>query len=159
MPVHLTKEGWVKTSSEEDVKTGEAELVTSAEEWEQSARCWPLKRLVTIWNNLPGVIPVQKFTSREIAVGRIWRAVQAPEEVIRRKGKEQSRVQFREGSKAARVYALLCRPEGATAHEVQELTGWQRHSVRGFLSAGIRKQGRKVRSFVREGERVYRLKS
>ncbi len=75
------------------------------------------------------------------------------------KGKEQSKVPFREGSKAAQVYALLCRREGATARQIGELTGWQRHSVRGFLSASFRKQGRKVRSFTRAGERVYRLKS
>jgi Protein of unknown function (DUF3489) len=57
------------------------------------------------------------------------------------------------------VYALLCRPEGATVHEIQDLTGWQRHSVRGFLSASVRKQGRRMRSFERQGERVYRVKS
>src|SRR4051794_21031415 len=43
--------------------------------------------------------------------------------------------------------------------ELQELTGWQRHSVRGFLSASLRKRGRKLRSFDRVGERVYRLKN
>jgi hypothetical protein len=57
------------------------------------------------------------------------------------------------------VYALVCRPEGATLREIQQATGWQRHSVRGFLSASIRKQGRRVRSFERAGERVYRIKS
>jgi hypothetical protein len=57
------------------------------------------------------------------------------------------------------VYTLLCRPEGATLREMQEATGWQRHSVRGFLSASIRQQGRRVRGFERSGERVYRIKS
>src|SRR3954469_11507258 len=65
---------------------------------------------------------------------------------------------LREGSKAAQVYALLGRPEGATRREIEQLTGWQRHSVRGFLSAGVRKQGYKLRLFLRAGERVYRLK-
>ena len=140
-------------------KTEETESVTRFEEWNQTAGAWPLKRLVAIWNDLPGVTPVQKFTSREIALRRIWQAVHAPEGVKTRDGKEQSRLPFREGSKAAQVYALLCRPEGATARQIGELTGWQRHSVRGFLAASIRKQGRKVRSFTRAGERVYRLKS
>jgi len=159
MPVHLTKEGFLRTLSEEDARTEDAELVRSFEEWEQRAGSWPLKRLVAIWNDLPGVVPVQKFTSRDIALERIWRFLHASEPARQRKGKEQSRIPFREGSKAAQVYALLCRPQGATGRELQELTGWQRHSVRGFLSASLRKQGQKVRSFARAGERVYRLKS
>jgi hypothetical protein len=57
------------------------------------------------------------------------------------------------------VYRLLCRPEGATLREIQEATGWQRHTVRGFLSASVRKQGRTVRSSQRAGERVYRVKN
>jgi hypothetical protein len=57
------------------------------------------------------------------------------------------------------VYGLLCRPEGATLREIQQATGWQPHSVRGFLSASIRKQGRTVRSFQRASERVYRVKN
>src|SRR3954467_3171242 len=59
---------------------------------------------------------------------------------------------------AVQVYALLGRPEGATRREIEQLTGWQRHSVRGFLSASVRKQGYKLRTFLRTGERVYRLK-
>src|SRR5881227_2421030 len=125
--------------------------------WEAIAGAWPLKRLVEIWNALPGVTPVEKFTNRQIALERIWRAVEAPEQVRGKGG--QAKVRFRDGSKAAQVYALLCRPEGASVREIQSLTGWQRHSVRGFLSASVRKQGRSVRSFERGGERVYRVKS
>ena len=61
-------------------------------------------------------------------------------------------------SKAAQVCTLLCRPEGATLNEIRSETGWQAHTVRGFISRNLSKEGRKVRSFEREGERVYRLK-
>ncbi|MFL6449487.1 MAG: DUF3489 domain-containing protein [Bryobacteraceae bacterium] len=130
---------------------------TSFEGWRARARAWPLKRLVALWNALPGVVPVQKFTNREIAVERIWRSVQGGEG--RPNQPREQRNPFREGSKAGQVYALLGRPEGATGREIEQLTGWQRHSVRGFLSASVRKQGYKLRSFLRAGERVYRLKS
>jgi Protein of unknown function (DUF3489) len=34
------------------------------------------KRLVDIWNSLPGVKPVMKFTNRKVATERIWKAIQ-----------------------------------------------------------------------------------
>jgi hypothetical protein len=34
------------------------------------------QRLVEIWNSLPGVQPVTKFTNRKIATERIWKAIQ-----------------------------------------------------------------------------------
>ena len=96
-----------------------------------------------------------------MALARIWRALGGPAESIAnpQRRTERSKTQFRDGSKAAQVYTLLCRPEGATVRELQDLTGWQRHSVRGFLSANLRKQGRRVRSFERAGERVYRIRT
>src|SRR3954451_23847201 len=131
--------------------------VTSLKDWRALASAWPLKQLVAIWNDLPGGVPVQKFTNREIALERIWRSVHGSEATGNQSRREQKNP-FREGSKAAQVYALLGRPEGATRREIEQLTGWQRHSVRGFLSAGVRKQGYKLRLFLRAGERVYRLK-
>ena len=152
--------GWVMAEIPADSRD-QANVVTSRDEWERVAGVWPLKRLVAIWNALPGVTPVEKFTSKQIAVERIWRAIESPEKAqAKADGKrKQTKVRFREGSKAAQVYALLCRPEGATVRDIQDLTGWQRHSVRGFLSASVRKQGRSVRFFERQGERVYRVKS
>jgi hypothetical protein len=39
-------------------------------------------------------------------------------------------------------------------------TGWQAHSVRGFISGQlIKKLGLRVRSFRRDGERVYAIKA
>ena len=163
MSFHLTTNGSITELPTDKIDRANAAptVITSREEWETIAGAWPLKRLVEIWNALPGVTPIEKFTSRQIALERIWRAVEAPEQARgKAQGKGgQAKVRFREGSKAAQVYDLLCRPEGVTVGEIQNLTGWQRHSVRGFLSASMRKQGRSVRSFERGGERVYRVKS
>jgi hypothetical protein len=158
MPFHLTRDGVIAEIPADSLERANA--IASRDEWETIAGVWPLKRLVAIWNALPGVTPVEKFTSRQIALERIWRAIEFPQKAqAKAQGKrEQTKARFREGSKAAQVYALLCRPEGATVREIQDLTGWQRHSVRGFLSASVRKQGRSVRSFERAGEHVYRVK-
>ena len=65
-------------------------------------------------------------------------------------------VAIRPDSKAAKLLDLLKRPNGATLKELMRASRWQAHSVRGFLSAQIRKRmGLKLRSFEREGERVY----
>ena len=61
-------------------------------------------------------------------------------------------------TKASRVVALLSKPAGATLKSIMAETGWQAHSVRGFISGQlIKKMGLTVRSFARDGERVYRI--
>src|ERR1041385_4683820 len=55
---------------------GETETFTNQQELAQLAGKWPAARLVAIWNSLPGVEPVQRFTSRQVAVTRIWKAIQ-----------------------------------------------------------------------------------
>jgi hypothetical protein len=66
----------------------------------------------------------------------------------------------RETSKAANVLALLQRPDGATMAELMKATGWQSHSVRGFLSGAVRKKmGMTVTSAkADDGQRTYRVK-
>src|SRR5438309_8991205 len=105
MSFHVTTEGLltaITPESGEQEKAGQR-VVTSRNEWETIAGNWPLKRLVAIWNSLPGVTPVEKFTSRQIALQRIWRAVESPEQAPRkaRVKASKAKVRFREGSKAA----------------------------------------------------------
>jgi hypothetical protein len=61
-------------------------------------------------------------------------------------------------SKQARVLALLRRSSGATIAGVMRSTGWQSHTVRGFLTAVVRKKLRlKLASEKADRERVYRI--
>jgi DNA-binding NarL/FixJ family response regulator len=66
----------------------------------------------------------------------------------------------REGSKKQTVLLLLARKDGATMAEIADATGWQKHSIRGFISGNVtKKMGLAVESSKNEaGERVYRTK-
>jgi hypothetical protein len=66
----------------------------------------------------------------------------------------------REGSKTNQVLELLRQPAGVTAKELMKATGWQPHSVRGFLSGTVgKKMGVTVTSTKGEdGERSYSIK-
>ena len=67
----------------------------------------------------------------------------------------------RDGSKTATFLDLLKRPGGVTAKELMKATGWQPHSVRGFLSGTVdKKMGLTVTSTKGEdGERTYSVKA
>ena len=62
------------------------------------------------------------------------------------------------GSKQSRVIAMLQSPTGATIAAMMKATGWQQHSVRGFLAGVVRKRLRlKLSSKKVDGNRVYRI--
>ena len=65
----------------------------------------------------------------------------------------------RRGTKTAKILALLERQDGASLAELRKATGWQAHSVRGFLSGALKKRmGLRVASEKRaDGERAYRI--
>ena len=164
MLFHVTAEDHIRVMNEHEPadRNPVDSTFASEQELEELVHEWPMKRLVEIWNHLPGVEPVARFTDRKTAIRRIWRALQPqaeePGKTARVKSQNRHGPVFRERSKAAQVCTMLCRPEGASLNEIRNQTGWQAHTVRGFISRTLSKQGRKVRSFERDGERVYRLK-
>jgi hypothetical protein len=66
----------------------------------------------------------------------------------------------RADSKKAAIIEMLRRKDGANLADIMKATGWQAHSVRGFISGAlIKKAGLKVESFKREaGERAYAIR-
>jgi hypothetical protein len=156
---------------------------TSEKELAKLAATWPTDRLVEVWNSLAGappfgdLKPVKKFTDRKTAVARIWKAVQAltptpapqaaPVAPKKAKATKEAKPKddatgpkgAREGSKKAIVLDMLNRPAGATLADIMSATGWQAHSVRGFISGSLsKKMGISVESFKSEsGDRAYRV--
>jgi hypothetical protein len=86
-----------------------------------------------------------------------WQSQARPEGAKPARAKELTMP--RPDSKGAKILALIRRPKGATLAELAKLTGWQNHSIRGFLSAVVgKKMGLTVESAKREdGERVYSI--
>jgi hypothetical protein len=158
--------------SERDQGGGVAESFGSQKNLDTLAAKWPATRLVEIWNGLPGVKPVQKFTSRAVAVRRIWEAIQnlkpaggpptrtaGPATGARKAPATNATQPPIPGNKAALVITLLKGPKGATLQSLMLVTGWQAHTVRGFVSGHLKKKlGLKVQSFKRDGERAYAIR-
>ena len=162
-------------------KTEGIEVFASENALAEIAAAWPAGRLVEIWNSIPGVTPVKKFTNRKMAVARIWKAIQslgeaeapqsahvAPEGTPAKKKTSRAKKApkpapkakgSREASKTATVLELLKRKGGVTAKELMTATGWQAHSVRGFISGTVgKKMGLTVESTKgADGERTYSI--
>ena len=109
------------------------------------------KRLLALWNALPGVEPQTKVGNRDTLVDQLWSAIEALPDP-----KPQS--DTKRLSKQDEVIAMLQRPEGATIDEIASVTGWQRHTVRGVFSGTLKKKlGLTLASAKEERGRVYRI--
>jgi hypothetical protein len=94
---------------------------------------------------------VKKRSAAPYAAGG---AAKAPQEgTIDPRGKKTE-----PGSKQSCVIAMLQSPAGATIAAMMHATGWQQHSVRGFLAGVVRKRLKlKLGSKKVDGTRVYRV--
>ena len=145
----------------------------SEEQWAKIAADLPMSRLVAIWNGIPGLTPVERFTSRAKAVPRIWKALQNLEPAMGKQPEFASKTlppteqpdapaeqrEEKGESKTAQVLALLKAQGGVSLEHLVRATGWQKHSIRGFLSGTVRrKMGLNlVSSKDASGARVYRI--
>ena len=60
-------------------------------------------------------------------------------------------------SKSDALIALLSRPQGAAIEAMMKASGWQAHSVRGFLAGTLKKKGKTVSSEKTDTGRIYRI--
>jgi hypothetical protein len=165
--------------------TDESQSFSNPKELAKLTAEWPASRLVDTWNSFAGVAPfdelkpVKRFTSRKDAVARIWQAVarlspdaaQPAEPVAPAKGKAKKSptkpsrpARAKKGAtesrsnKKAEVIAMMKRAKGVTLAEIVDATGWQKHTVRGFVSILGSKGGQKIESSKNAaGERSYRI--
>jgi uncharacterized protein DUF3489 len=163
----------------------ESQAFSSAQQLAKLTAEWPASRLVETWNSFAGVAPfddlkpVKKFTSRKVAVTRIWKAIErlspdaaqpatavatertrskkSPAKPRRRAGAQKGATESRTNKKAD-VIAMMKRPKGVTLDQIMEATAWQKHTVRGFVSILGRKGGEKIDSAKNAaGKRTYRI--
>src|SRR6202521_2449811 len=146
MRVYIINADNLIVSREAPAKPGENEIVVASIDELRAARLSG-KRLLALWNGLPGVGRLSKVGNREALVDRLWSALQALPDP-----------QSARPSKQAEVIALLRRPEGATVEEVRAATGWQPHTVRGVFSGALKKKlGLAIVAAKEERGRVYRI--
>ena len=109
------------------------------------------KRLLALWNALPGVEKRKKIGDRDALIDQLWSAIEGLPE-------PEPPSEAKRPSKQDDVIAMLRRSEGATVDEVASATGWQRHTVRGLFSGTLKKKlGLTVASAKEERGRVYRI--
>jgi hypothetical protein len=150
MRIYVIGNDGITLCREAHATVNEGEIAVASKEEFHAA---PLngKRLLALWNALPGVEKRRKVGDRRALIDQLWAAIEAlpdpePEANAKRPSKQDA------------VIAMLRRPEGVTVDEVARATGWQRHAVRGVFSGTLKKKlGLTFASAKEERGRVYRI--
>jgi hypothetical protein len=148
MRIYIIGNDGITLCREPPAAVNEGEIAVASSEELHAARLSG-RRLLALWNALPGVEKRRKVGDRDALIDQLWSAIEMlpePQSEVKRPSKQDE------------VIAMLRRPEGATVHEVVSATGWQRHTVRGVFSGTLKKKlGLTLASAKEERGRVYRI--
>ena len=150
MRVYIIGNDGIRLCHKAPATVNEGEIVVASNE-ELLAAPLSGKRLLALWNALPGVEKRRTVGDRKALIDQLWPAIEALPE-------PEPPSDAKRPSKQDAVIAMLRRPEGATVVEVTSATGWQRHTVRGVFSGTLKKKlGLTLASAKEERGRVYRV--
>ena len=148
MRTYIIDNDGIALCHETPAKVSDGEIVVTSKE-ELQAASLNGKRLLALWNALPGVEKRRRVGDRAALIEQLWSAIERLPE---------PRADAKCPSKQDVVIAMLRQPEGATVDEVASVTGWQRHTVRGVFSGSLKKKlGLTLASAKEERGRVYRI--
>ena len=150
MRIYIIGNDGIALCRETPAAVNDGEMVVSSKEELLAA---PLngKRLLALWNALPGVEKRRRVGDRAALIEQLWSAIE-------RLPDPEPRGDPQRPTKQDVVIAMLRQPEGATVDEVASVTGWQRHTVRGVFSGSLKKKlGLTLASATEERGRVYRI--
>jgi Protein of unknown function (DUF3489) len=150
MRIYIIGNDGITLCREAPATVNEGEIAVASKE-ELHAPRLSGKRLLALWNALPGVEKRRKLDDREALIDQLWSAIEALPD-------PEPQSDTRGASKQATVIAMLQRPEGVTVEEVASAMEWQRHTVRGLFSGTLKKKlGLALASAKEERGRVYRI--
>ena len=150
MRIYIIGNDGITLCREPAATVNKAEVAVASREELHAARLSG-KRLLALWNALPGVEKQTKVGDRDTLIDQLWLAIEALPD-------PEPQPDPKPPSKQDVVIAMLRLPEGATVDEVASVTGWQRHTVRGVFSGTLKKKlGLTLTSAKEERGRVYRI--
>ena len=150
MRIYIIRNDGITLCGEPTAAVNEGEIVVASNE-ELHAAAFSGKRLLALWNALPGVVKRKKVGDREALINELWSAIEMWPDPDPPSGAKRP-------SKQEEVIAMLRRPEGVTVDEVASVTGWQRHTVRGVFSGTLKKKLGLTLAWAKEERgRVYRI--
>ena len=132
MRVYIIGNDGITLCREAPTAVNDGEIAVASNE-ELHAAPLSAKRLLALWNALPGVEKRKKVGDRDALIDQLWSAIEALPD-------PEPQPDPKPPSKQDVVIAMLRQPEGATVDEVASVTCWQRHTVRGVFSGTLKKK-------------------
>jgi hypothetical protein len=150
MRIYIIGNDGITPCRERPTAVNEDEIVVASNE-QLHAAALSGKRLLALWNALPGVEKRRKVGNRDALIDELWSVMETLPE-------PEPELDAKRPSKQDEVIAMLRRGEGVTVDEVASVTGWQRHTVRGVFSGTLKKKlGLTLASAQEERGRVCRI--